>query len=101
MTIQRRMAMARAALNREARRPLSDREQLELLKHDVDRLHREDTLIARGVQYIDALMREAQEDLLVKRRQLQASWARLQYLERERRQILAEQAAADAERSRR
>lgn len=67
-----------------------DREQLETLKHDVAKLQQ--PLRERALSYIDEQIRHAQQAVAVKRQDLQASWARLQELEDERRQILGEQA---------
>ena len=102
--LRRRMAMSRQMLRRplvrpdavaSLERPLSDDELAEVLDHDVAHWRQEASLLDRAIRYIDARIRAAQQDLMVKRQELQAAWMRMEALESERRQILADQEAAD------
>jgi hypothetical protein len=102
--LKRRMAMSSRMLNRPLAvvppaekgpltRPMTPAEEIELLRHDVRHLTGERSLLERALEDIDRRIRRAQQDVTVKRQDLQESWQTLTALETERRQILAEQAA--------
>jgi len=104
--VKRRMAMSRRLLDRPLAvvppaekgpltRPLTPAEEIELLRHDVRHLTGERSLLERALEDIDRRIRRAQQDVTVKRQDLQKAWSGLVALETERRQILAEQATAD------
>jgi hypothetical protein len=102
--VKRRMAMSRRLLDRPLAvvpptpprgpltRPLTPAEQAELLRHDVRHLTGERSLLERALEDIDRRIRRAQQDVTVKRQDLQESWQTLTALETERRQILDAQA---------
>ncbi len=98
--LQRRMAMSRRMLQRQLPvrpdaaavlgRPLTDDEQTDVLLHDVHQaLHGDAALRTRALHDLNQRISQAQQELVVKRLELQAAWQRLDLLETEKRHILA------------